>query len=153
MSGWPVPRRRTSRSNVTLVTPATTAPGAPEVYFDPVRQAYRRKRARRDALVGMASLLGFVLVVGFAISRSSGWPLVQETFFNGSEFIATFPGLLDAFLLNVRIFLIAEPLILIIGLLVALARDLRSPLLLPLRVVATLYVDIFRGVPTILVIV
>lgn len=131
---------------------STTAPGAPEVYFDPVRQAHRRKRARHDALVGMASLLGFVLVVGFAISRTSGWPLVQETFFSGSEFIATFPGLLDAFLLNVRIFLIAEPLILIIGLLVALSRDLRSPLLLPLRVIATLYVDIFRGIPTILVI-
>ena len=152
MSGWLAPRRRTSLSNHHTVSASTTAPGAPEVYFDPVRQAQRRKRARRDALVGMASLLGFVVVVGFAISRTSGWPLVQETFFNGTEFIATFPGLLDAFLLNVRIFLIAEPLILLIGLLVALSRDLRSPLLLPLRVLATLYVDIFRGLPTILVI-
>jgi len=52
----------------------------------------------------------------------------------------------------VRIFLIAEPLILILGLLVALARTLKSPIFLPVRVIATLYVDIFRGIPTILVI-
>jgi polar amino acid transport system permease protein len=54
--------------------------------------------------------------------------------------------------LNVRIFLIAEPLILIVGLLVALGRGLRAPIFLPLRVIATVYVDVFRGVPTILVI-
>ena len=40
----------------------------------------------------------------------------------------------------------------IIGLLVALARTVKSPIFLPIRVLATLYVDIFRGVPTILVI-
>jgi len=33
-----------------------------------------------------------------------------------------------------------------------LTRGLRAPVFLPLRIVATLYVDVFRGVPTILVI-
>jgi len=100
----------------------------------------------------MASLIGFVVVVSFIVSRTPGWPVVQETFFNGEEFVKTFPGLLSAFMLNVRIFVIAEPLILILGLLVALARTLKSPIFLPVRVIATLYVDIFRGIPTILVI-
>jgi polar amino acid transport system permease protein len=100
----------------------------------------------------MGSLVGFVVVISLIVSRTPGWPVVQETFFNGEEFVRTFPGLLEAFMLNVRIFLIAEPLILILGLLVALARTLRSPIFLPLRVMATLYVDIFRGIPTILVI-
>jgi polar amino acid transport system permease protein len=127
---------------MTLTTPA---PGSPVAYKDPVRQALARRRARRDALVGMASLIGFVLVVGFFVSRTPGWPVVQETFF-------TFPGLLEAFLLNVKIFLIAEPIILVFSLLIALARTLQSPIFLPLRVMATIYVDVFRGVPTILVI-
>jgi polar amino acid transport system permease protein len=78
--------------------------------------------------------------------------VVQQTFFNREEFVASFPGLIDAFWLNVRIFLIAEPLILLLGLLVALARTLQAPIFLPIRVVATVYVDVFRGVPTILVI-
>ena len=128
------------------------APGAAVVYVDPARRARVRGRARRDALVGMASLLGFVLILSLIATNSPGWPAVQETFFNGQEFISTFPGLLEAFWLNVRIFLIAEPLILVIGMIVALARTLRSPIFLPIRVVSTLYVDIFRGVPTILVI-
>jgi polar amino acid transport system permease protein len=130
----------------------TPAPGDNVVYQDPLRQEQSRKKARRDALIGMASLIGFVIVTIFLVTRSSGWESVQNTFFNGDQFVESFPTLLEAFWLNVRIFLIAEPLILIIGLLVALARTLRNPIFLPLRVVATLYVDIFRGVPTILVI-
>jgi polar amino acid transport system permease protein len=127
-------------------------PGADTVYIDPLRQERSRKKARRDALIGIASLLGFVVVIVLLVGRSSGWEAVQKTFFDGDQFVESFPGLLQAFWLNVRIFLIAEPLILIIGLLVALARTLKSPMFLPVRVLATLYVDIFRGVPTILVI-
>lgn len=128
------------------------APGAPVAYRDPVRQALSRRRARRNALVGMASLIGFTVVVAFLVSRTPGWPAVQETFFNGEEFRASMPGLLEAFLLNVKIFLIAEPIILVFSLLIALTRTLRSAIFLPLRVLATIYVDVFRGVPTILVI-
>jgi polar amino acid transport system permease protein len=132
------------------MTPPT--PGAPEVYKDPVRQALARRTARRNALVGMASLIVFTLVVAFLVSRTAGWPVVQETFFNADEFWASLPGLLEAFLLNVKIFLIAEPVILVFSLAIALVRTLRAPIFLPLRVVATIYVDVFRGVPTILVI-
>lgn len=97
-------------------------------------------------------MFGFVALIILLVGRSSGWEAVQKTFFNGDQFVESFPGLLEAFWLNVRIFLIAEPLILIIGLLVALARTVKSPIFLPIRVLATLYVDIFRGVPTILII-
>jgi polar amino acid transport system permease protein len=134
---------------MTLTTPA---PGSPVAYKDPVRQALARRKARRDALVGMASLIGFVVVVAFFVSRTPGWPVVQETFFNRQEFVDTFPGLLEAFMLNVKIFLIAEPIILVFSLAIALTRTLKAPIFLPLRVLATIYVDVFRGVPTILVI-
>ena len=97
-------------------------PGTEVAYVDPQRRALVRQRARRNALIGMGSLIGFVVVISVIVSQTPGWPVVQETFFNGEEFVQTFPGLLDAFMLNVRIFLIAEPLILIVGLLVALAR-------------------------------
>jgi len=130
----------------------TPAPGANVVFRDPLRQEQSRKKARRDALIGMASLIGFAVLSVFLVTRSSGWAAVQDTFFNGDQFVESFPTLLEAFWLNVRIFLIAEPLILLVGILVALARTLRAPIFLPLRVISTLYVDIFRGVPTILVI-
>lgn len=134
------------------MTMTPPAPGAPVAYRDPVRQALSRRRARRNAFVGMASLIGFTVVVAFVVSRTPGWPAVQETFFNGDEFWASMPGLLEAFLLNVKIFLIAEPIILVFSLLIALTRTLQAAIFLPLRVLATIYVDVFRGVPTILVI-
>ena len=129
---------------------ATRAGSAP--YVDPARVRYQQRKAWRDALVGIASLLIFVLVATIIIVRTPGWASVQETFFSPEAFAESFPGLLKAFWLNIRIFLVAEPLILILGLAVALVRQLKSPIFLPLRVVATVYVDVFRGVPTLLVI-
>jgi polar amino acid transport system permease protein len=128
------------------------APGADVVYRDPLRQARLRKKAWTNALIGVASLIAFAVVIVLLIGRSSGWAAVQETFFSGEQFAASFPEVVSAFWLNVRIFLIAEPIILVVGLLVALGRGLRAPIFLPLRVIATVYVDVFRGVPTILVI-
>lgn len=127
-------------------------PGTPVAYKDPVRLSMVRRRARRNALVGMASLVVCVVVVTVLVMRTPGWPVVQETFFSPEQFVDSFRGLLDAFWLNVRIFLVAEPLILIFGLTIAMVRTLRAPIFLPLRVMATAFVDIFRGVPTILVI-
>jgi len=123
-----------------------------EPYIDPVRSAARRRKSRRDVLIGLVSLLVFVVVVVFLVLQAPGWPAIQQTFFNGEVLVDSLPTLLSAFLLNIKMFLIAEPLILVLGLLVALTRGLRAPVFLPLRIVATLYVDVFRGVPTILVI-
>jgi polar amino acid transport system permease protein len=100
----------------------------------------------------MASLIVFVVIVVALVGRTPGWPVVRETFFNAQQFVDSFPGLLEAFWLNVRIFLIAEPIILVLSLAIALIRTMRAPVLLPVRLLATVYVDVFRGVPTILVI-
>ncbi|MBM3687911.1 MAG: ABC transporter permease subunit, partial [Actinobacteria bacterium] len=113
---------------------------------------YRQRKAWRDAAIGIVSLIVTASVVTLIVVRTPGWPAVQETFFSPEAFSESFPGLLEAFWLNVRIFLIAEPLILILGLTVALVRRLHSPIFLPLRIIATVYVDVFRGVPTLLVI-
>ena len=121
-------------------------------YVDPARGRYRQRKAWRDAAIGIVSLIVTASLVTFVVVRTPGWPAVQETFFSPEAFSESFPGLLEAFWLNIRIFLIAEPLILIVGLTVALVRRLKSPIFLPLRIVATVYVDVFRGVPTLLVI-
>ena len=121
-------------------------------YVDPARARSRKRKSRRDVLIGLGSLAFFVLVVGVVVSRLPGWHVVQDTFFNFDEFVSSFPQLLSAFWLNIRIFVVAEIFILIVGMVVALARTLQAPIWLPIRVVATIYTDVFRGVPTILVI-
>ncbi|MCX6420863.1 MAG: amino acid ABC transporter permease [Actinobacteria bacterium] len=121
-------------------------------YVDPARARSRRRRARRDVLIGLGSLAAFVLVVGIVVSQLPGWHVLQDTFFNIDEFVSSFPQLISAFWLNIRIFIVAEVFILVVGIVVALARTLQAPIWLPIRVVATIYTDVFRGVPTILVI-
>ena len=54
--------------------------------------------------------------------------------------------------LNIRMFLVAEVLILPIALFIALIRQSTHPALFPIRVLATIFVDFFRGVPLILVV-
>ncbi|GAA1265883.1 ABC transporter permease [Planotetraspora silvatica] len=116
------------------------------------READLRRRARRSTSIATASTIVVATAVVVAVTASPGWPRVQEAFFNPSQFAAAFPDVWRGFLLNVKIFLIAELLILIIGLVVALVRTLRSPVFFPLRAAAVFYTDVFRGIPTILLI-
>jgi polar amino acid transport system permease protein len=60
--------------------------------------------------------------------------------------------ILDGFWLNVRIFLIAEVFILVLALGIAVLRSLPGPVFFPLRALAVVYIDLFRGIPTILVV-
>ncbi|MGI5204287.1 amino acid ABC transporter permease [Spirillospora sp. CA-108201] len=120
------------------------------------RQIERERRRRRaDVRSGSVAAASTVLCVAVAlvvVVGSPGWPRVRETFFNWGELTGAFPDVLSGFWLNVRIFLIAEVAILVLGLLVALARGLRTPLLFPLRALAVAYTDVFRGIPTILLV-
>jgi polar amino acid transport system permease protein len=96
-----------------------------------------------------------VVVLGGAVLlvvTSPGWDRVRETFFSWEDAKAAWPAIIDGFWINVKLFLLAEPLILLLGLMVALVRGTRSPLLFALRVLAVVYTDLFRGVPTLLVV-
>jgi polar amino acid transport system permease protein len=116
------------------------------------RQAHDQRLRRRALLVAGASTLGVILAMVFLVPLAPGWERVQQSFFNAEVFARTFPKLLNAFLLDVAIFAWSVPLIACLGLAVALARDVRNPVLYPLRLFGALYTDIFRGVPVVLVV-
>ncbi len=116
------------------------------------RAAARRRRDRRGFAVAAAST---VLVIGglaALILTSSGWPAVRETFFNATVFKESFPDVARAFWLDIRVFLIVEVAVLALGLLIALIRTSRAAAMFPLRLLAVLYADVFRGIPTILLV-
>ena len=94
----------------------------------------------------------FVAVIGFAVVNSPGWDDVKQSFFNRQEFRDALPDILSGFWINVKIFLIAEVFILVFALAVAVLRSLPGPVFFPVRALAVVYVDLFRGIPTILVI-
>jgi polar amino acid transport system permease protein len=114
------------------------------------RLAFYRRRRRRSLLIGAASSIVVFGTVALVVVNSSGWPSVRDSFFSWEHFEASFPDILSGFGRNVRIFLIAEVFILIVSLLLAVIRSSRSPVLTPLRLMATAYVDLIRGIPTII---
>ena len=136
-----------------MTTPAEAPLEAPLIpYVDPQRHARGKRKARRDAVIASLSTVVVFAVLAFLVTATPGWDAVKETFFNWDEAVAAWPTLVKAFALNIKIFLIAEVCILILALVIALGRGLRGPVALPIRILCTVYVDFFRGVPTILVI-
>jgi polar amino acid transport system permease protein len=107
---------------------------------------------RRSVVIALLSTVVFFTVVVVAITHAPGWPEVKSQFFDWQEFKATFPEIARAFLVNVKIFCIAEVFILIFALFLAVLRGLPGPVFFPLRALAIVYADLFRGIPTILVI-
>jgi polar amino acid transport system permease protein len=107
---------------------------------------------RRGVAIALASTIVFFAAAGVAITHAPGWPEVRQAFFDWGQFRSSFGEIASAFKLNVRIFVIAELFILPLALLLAVIRSLPGPVFFPLRALAIVYADFFRGVPTILVI-
>jgi polar amino acid transport system permease protein len=107
---------------------------------------------RRGFAIAIVSTIVVFGVLGYAIVSSAGWPLVQKSFFDPETFQESWPRVTGAFWVNVQLFVLAELLVLVIGLVIAVLRNLPGAALAPVRLLATGYVDLFRAVPGILVI-
>ena len=106
------------------------------------RAEFERRQRRRSTLVASVSTVLVVSAIVVLVPLMPGWPRVRASFFDVSTFRTSLPKLIEPFWLNIRVF--------VLGMLVALARNVRSPALYPLRLFATIYTDVVRGVPVIL---
>ena len=116
------------------------------------RRAYRRRAALK---YGFISALSSLLVLGTLIGvlvTSPGFKTLSDTFFNWVYGAEVLPKILLGFMTNVVLTIIAASCVAVLGLTIALLRTSRSPALTPFRFLATIYVDLFRGIPMILVI-
>ena len=111
----------------------------------------RARTARRVSVVGIA--LAVMLVAGLAIWNAwNGLVDVANTFFSWEHISDSFPGVFEGFVLNIVIFVVAEVLVLIWGLVVVVVRQLPGRAAAPLRWLSIAYVDVFRGLPAIITI-
>ncbi|KAA1425510.1 amino acid ABC transporter permease [Mumia zhuanghuii] len=102
--------------------------------------------------IALVSTVVVLVVAWLLITSAPGWERVRETYFDWDDAKAAFPDIARAFLTNIKAFLVAEVLILALALLVAVVRVVPSAWMAPLKVVATVYTDVFRGTPTLLVV-
>lgn len=106
----------------------------------------------RGVAIAVASTVVLLTVLIVAVITSPGWDEVRRSFFNVDVFRESFPTIAEQFLINVQAFLIAEVFVLVFGLFLAVLRSLPGPVFFPLRALAIVYADLFRGIPTILVV-
>ena len=88
------------------------------------------------------SIVSTVVVIGglaWIIVNSPNWDAFKDFYFNPEVFAATWPKMVAAFAVNVKLFLVAEALILPFGLFVAVLRLLPGPALTPFRLIAAVY--------------
>jgi polar amino acid transport system permease protein len=142
-------RRRRPRPQLTAAPAGAALPPPSDLELS--RRAWRRGRARRSTLVALLSTVVFAVVAYLVVTRSPGWPRVKTTFFNLEVGAETFPAIVRGLWLNLQVLVVGGLLVLVVGLLVAMTRTLRGAAFAPLRIVATGYVDLFRGVPLIIV--
>lgn len=116
------------------------------------RTAYEARQKRRAVTIASVSTLIVVVAIIVLVPLAPGWEAVRKSFFSGDVFMRSFPKMLEAFMLNIAIFLWSAPLVALVGLLLALARSVTAPALFPLRIFGAAFVDIFRGLPVVLVI-
>jgi len=129
-----------------------TSTAGPTPIRDQDRLAAVRSAQRRNVTVSAVST---VLVLGILVTLillSPGWPAVRRLFFNADVARDVLPDIVEGLKLTVLLFITAEPVILVVGLALAVVRGLTSPVFTPLRILATAYADIVRGIPTILLI-
>ncbi len=107
---------------------------------------------RRGFFIAIASTIVVFAVLAWVIVSSAGWPRVQQSFFDPETWDESWPRVTRAFWVNVQLFLVAEVLVLVFGLVLAVLRTLPGAALAPIRLLATAYVDLFRALPGILVI-
>jgi polar amino acid transport system permease protein len=72
-------------------------------------------------------------------------------FFSPLDFLRAVPQVWDGFKLNLKLMVVAEAFVLVLALLLAIVRGLPGRAAAPLRGLAIVYTDIFRGTPLILV--
>ncbi|MEY3156911.1 MAG: hypothetical protein RL257_931, partial [Actinomycetota bacterium] len=116
------------------------------------RRTARREKNKRNVLI--AALSSF-LVLGslvLLIVTSPGWESLRDTFFKWAYGVEVLPKIIMGFGTNAMLTVIAGTSVALIGLAIALLRTSRSPALTPFRFLATVYVDVFRGIPMLLVI-
>jgi len=115
------------------------------------RRAVRRRQSRRSTATALVSTAVFAGLLYLVVVNSPGWERTRDTFFDVPYALEVLPAIAEGMWLNIRVLAVSVLVVPVIGLGIALLRTLRGPVFLPLRLLATGYVDLFRGLPLIVV--
>ena len=120
--------------------------------LEKLRRRARQRKTKKNALIAAVSSSLVLGTLALVLVNSPGWVSLRDTFFKWAYGVEVLPKVILGFTTNITLTLVAGSSVAVLGLLLALVRTSRSPALTPFRFLATIYVDVFRGIPMILVI-
>ena len=135
--------------------PERSPPGASHGTISSRQQArtrYRRNQSLRRGLLAAVSTLAVLGLLVTAVLASPGWDSVRVTYLDAGAAREALPLVASAFVTNVQLFCVIEVLVLALGLTVAVVRVVPAAAMAPLKLLAVVYTDLFRGTPTLLVV-
>ncbi len=140
-----------------LKTDVDSSDATPNLFAPRRRRLFVGKRGIAASSLSTAIVFGLIVSVLFV---TPGGATVRYAFFNPHEMWVAWIGnprigllaIRDGIFTNVWMFLVSEVLVLALGISIAWIRFSQSPVFVPFRLLATLYTDILRGVPTLLVV-
>ncbi|MBF9060200.1 ABC transporter permease subunit [Rhodobacterales bacterium HKCCSP123] len=118
----------------------------------PPRRGFDWRAAALPSAISAISVIVVFGALGWAITSADEWPRIRLQFFNLDAMAAAFPRVLQGFWINIQVWLTVLAAILAWALVLAVVRSLRAPWFAPFRLMVVLYIDIFRGVPVLLLV-
>ncbi len=137
------------------VTRGRVTQGVLDIRREPAPPRRRRGGFREAIVPTLVSVVSMIVVFGglyWWITSSPQWPRVQAQFFSLDAMKASFPRVLEGFWVSMRVWIIGVICIGLWGLALAVVRSLRGPWFAPFRLLVVLYIDFFRGVPVLLLV-
>lgn len=103
-------------------------------------------------LISVGTVLAVVVVLRSVVVSADQWPRIRAQFFNIDAMREVFPAVLRGFGVNMSVWAVALVAIGFWALVLAILRSLTGPWLTPLRVFAVVYIDLLRGLPSLLLV-
>ena len=145
-------KKRRSELGATSFSSSKTSANWKPSQIEIERQFARAAKNSKNRLIAALSSFLVLGALGLIVVLSPGFKTLRDTFFAWAYGVEVLPKVLLGFTTNIFLTIIASILVGTIALTLALIRTSRSPALAPIRFLATAYIDIFRSIPLILVI-
>lgn len=103
-------------------------------------------------VISIGTVVAAVLLIRAVVIRAEQWPRIKFQFLNLESIIEVFPKVLGGFGINMAVWAVALVVIAVWALVLAVFRSLNGPWFAPLKVFSVVYIDLLRGLPSLLLV-
>jgi polar amino acid transport system permease protein len=118
----------------------------------PAGRTIRPRDRYLPTLISVGSVIVVAFIVYKLVTSAEQWPRIRRQFFDLDAMIEVFPRVLGGFAINMSVWAVSLVVIAVWALVLAVFRSLNGPWFAPLKVFAVVYIDLLRGLPSLLLV-